>query len=600
MSFPMAANPGAKSRVGDIVGDSGSDSRLAQIAGVMGMGEGERRFKSSKQEAVIRHLRRALKMLAVGDAAGATTAAKAALKLDERHGQAWHVMAIALEKAGNLEHAFAAFEAAVQLLPDDWAIIEDLGSLANRLGYLDLAEKLYQKCLAADPGNPDVANNLACVLRDANRYDEAIELLKAVIAAHQQSALLWNTLGTVLSDKGDMEQSVVFFEESLRLDPGFQKARYNLANVRVALGEPEQGLADINKAIEGARLPMEIATMKTAKALTQMILGDLAGAFETYEARFDPSLKEAVKFQAFGKRWSPDDDLRGATLLIYGEQGLGDEILFANLLGDVIDAVGPDGRVLLAISDRLLTLFSRSYPTLVVHSCRTQSRLGRTERSVDFADATPAIDLWTPIGSLFRRFRRTSAQFPEAPAFLKADPERVAYWRDVLRSRSSAPKVGFIWKSLNMNGVRARAFSPFDLWQSVLGTEGMEFVNLQYGDCSAELAQAEAAGLDVWTPPGIDLKQDLDDVAALCSALDLMVAPMTATTNIAAACGVPTWVIAPPDAWPRFGTDGFPCYRSVRLFPTDGFGKWSGVMDRIKQALSEEVAGRGVGTAAAT
>jgi len=58
-------------------------------------------------------------------------------------------------------------------------------------------------------------------------------------------------------------------------------------------------------------------------------------------------------------------------------------------------------------------------------------------------------------------------------------------------------------------------------------------------------------------------------------------------------------VIAAPDAWPRFGTDGFPCYPSVRLFPTDGFGQWSGVMERIKQALSEEVAGRGVRTAAA-
>ena len=67
MSDPMVANPGAKSSLGDIVGDSGSEARLAQIAGVMGMGEGGRRFKSSKQEAVIRHLRRALKMLAVGE-----------------------------------------------------------------------------------------------------------------------------------------------------------------------------------------------------------------------------------------------------------------------------------------------------------------------------------------------------------------------------------------------------------------------------------------------------------------------------------------------------------------------------------------------------
>ena len=112
-------------------------------------------------------------------------------------------------------------------------------------------------------------------------------------------------------------------------------------------------------------------------------------------------------------------------------------------------------------------------------------------------------------------------------------------------------------------------------------------------------ALAKAQGLDIWNPPGIDLKADLDDVAALSSALDLFVGPMTATTNLAASCGVPAWVISMPDAWPRFGTDGFPCYPSVRLFPADGFGDWSGVMERIGTALRSEIARPGGGAAAA-
>lgn len=599
MSHPVVANPAKRLSVGDLVGDSGSESRLAAIAGAVGIGQGGRRAKSNKQEAVTRHLRRALKLLAEGQAAGAAAAATKALELDERYGQSWHVLAIALEKSGDLLNAFAAFDAAVRLLPGDTAIAEDLGNLAHRLGHLDLAEKLYQKCLAGNPGNPEVANNLACVLRDANRYNEAIDLLKVVIAARPDSALLWNTLGTVLSDQGQMADSIVFFEEALKLDPDFYKARYNLANVRLALGEPERALADIDSALRGVKVPMEIATMKMAKAFTQMILGDLVRGFETYEARFDPALTEAVNFRAFGQRWSPQEPLLGKTLLIYGEQGLGDEILFANLLDDVIEAVGPHGRVLLATEGRLAPLFSRSYPTLGIHTHRTVSYNGRAERFIEFEGDPPAIDLWTPLGSLFRRFRTASSQFPDKAAFLKADADRIAYWRNVLQSRSAAPQVGFLWKSLNMAGSRARGFTPFDLWQSVLGTEGVQFVNLQYGDCSAELAMVKAAGLDVWTPPGIDLKADLDDVAALCCALDLVVGPMTATMNIAAACGVPAWVISAPDAWPSFGTDRFPCYPSVRLFPTDGFGEWSGVMGRIKLALRDEIAGRGGGAVVA-
>lgn len=74
---------------------------------------------------------------------------------------------------------------------------------------------------------------------------------------------------------------------------------------------------------------------------------------------------------------------------------------------------------------------------------------------------------------------------------------------------------------------------------------------------------------------------------------------MTATTNIAAACGVETWVIPMPDAWPRFGADRFPCYPSARLFPADGFGEWQGVMERVQAVLSTEVAGRASGWLAA-
>lgn len=596
MSVPPSTNPPGASGLSDVVGDVASKARLQTLSGTLARSA---RVKSNKAETITRHLRKALKLIGNGDAAKAADEAMAALELDERNGLTWHVLGIALEKSGKLEKAFEAYGAAVRLLPEDSALTSDLGGLAHRLGHLDLAEKLYLKYLANNPGEPNTVNNLACVLRDDNRYDEAIELLKPVLGANPSMPLLWNTLGTVVSDQGEMAGSVVFYEEAIRLDRSFYKARYNLANVRTALGEPEQALIDINAALVGVREPTEVATMKMAKALTQLMLGDLVDGFETYEARFDPSLSEAVAFQELGERWTPSDDLTGKTLLIYGEQGLGDEILFANLLQDVIDAVGPEGQVVLAIEGRLAPLFQRSYPSLRVYPHRTVSHLGRLIRFLEMGDDAPEIDLWAPLGSLFRRFRTRADQFPDRRDILTADPARVAHWRSVLDSLGPMPKVGVVWKSLNMKGSRARGFTPFDLWQPVFETPGIQFVNLQYGDTSAELARAKARGLNLWTPPGIDLKADLDDVAALSSALDMVVAPMTATTNIAAACGVEAWVISMPDAWPRFGTDRFPCYPSVRLFPADGYGDWQGVMARVQAALSAEVAGRTSGSLAA-
>src|SRR5690606_12946952 len=123
------------------------------------------------------------------------------------------------------------------------------------------------------------------------------------------------------------------------------------------------------------------------------------------EARLDPALADAVTFAPGGERWVPGDDLKGRTLLVYGEQGLGDEILFANLLGDTIEALGPDGTLILAVEQRLVPLFQRSYPRAMVVRHRSARHLGRLYRAADLPDPVPHIDLWTPMASLFRRFR---------------------------------------------------------------------------------------------------------------------------------------------------------------------------------------------------
>ena len=91
-----------------------------------------------------------------------------------------------------------------------------------------------------------------------------------------------------------------------------------------------------------------------------------------------------------------------------------------------------------------------------------------------------------------------------------------------------------------MDGSRLRSFSPFEQWRAVLETPGITFVNMQYGETEAEIAQAKTEyGIDIWQPPGINLKDDLADVGALACALDLTLGFSNATTNIAAACGAP-------------------------------------------------------------
>lgn len=587
---PISADDLANS-VADAVDAAPTPVRSAvEIAGDAGSRDSVKRLHKAlaelKVQAALPWFQAGVKAMQACDWQGGAEAVLKGLELDEKSGLGWHLLAICREKTGDYPSAFAAYETALKLIDDPTDIANDLGRLAQRLGQLEIAEKLYHHFLARRPGHVEAVNNLASLLRDLGRYGEAIELLRPVIYANPEEVLLWNTLGTVLSEQSDVDQSFVFFDEALRLKPDFAKARYNRGNARMALGDPQGALEDINAALPGANPGFEEAMMKMSRATVRMALGDLAGGFEDYEERFSPHSPDAVRFATEARRWSPEDDVAGRRVLVVAEQGLGDEVLFANVLPDLAEAIGPDGKLYIAVEKRLVPLFQRSFPDAVVGAHRTFKISGHHVRLMPFMEGIE-IDLWAPIASLFRRFRPDVASFPDRERYLIPDAARVEHWRRELAAAGDGRKVGVLWKSLNLDGTRRRYFSPFDLWKPVLATPGTVFVNLQYGDCDAELAAAEDAGLKIWQPPGIDLKLDLDDVAALCCALDLVVGPANATTNIGAACGAPVWLITTPDAWPRFGTDRYPTYPQVRTFHTGAFNAWEDVMGRLAAALAE-------------
>jgi hypothetical protein len=333
--------------------------------------------------------------------------------------------------------------------------------------------------------------------------------------------------------------------------------------------------------------------MRLARATSLIALGRLGEGWDEYEARFHPQFAEITHFLVDRPRWRPGADLAGKTLLVVGEQGLGDEILFSNCLRDVVDDLGPDGRLVLAVEPRLVAMFQRGFPAATVVPHATYALGTRPARAVPELDSLGAIDLWAPIASLLRQYRRSREAFPSTGAWIAADPARVAYWRGRL-AELPGRKVGLLWKSAITKDARHRYFAAFDDWGPVLTQPGVTLVNLQYGDCAQELAHARAKfGVEIWQPDGVDLKQDLDEVAALSCALDLVVGFSNATFNIAAACGAPAWLITIPGSWPRLGSpDRYAWYPQVEVFAAAKQGEWAPVMARLAEALSRHAAER--------
>ena len=275
-------------------------------------------------------------------------------------------------------------------------------------------------------------------------------------------------------------------------------------------------------------------------------------------------------------------------ILIVGEQGLGDEFMFANILPDVAEAVGDDGKLMIAVDPRLVPLFQRSYPKAEVGTYDDRTLIdadgNKALRLIPFAAGANKPDLWAPMGTALQHYRKSLADFPHKP-FLTPDPARVADFRARLAALPGK-KIGLCWRSMMLAAKRAKYFSPIEGWAAVLQTPGVTFVNLQYGDCAEDLAQAaEQFGVTVHVMDGPDLKQDIDGAAALCAALDLVISAPTAAAATAASVGTETWFVTAGRTWPQMGTAEYPWYAKTKAFWPENFGEWDTLMPNVSDEL---------------
>ncbi|HEX2816375.1 MAG TPA: tetratricopeptide repeat protein [Phenylobacterium sp.] len=580
----QSAAPAPQAFTSDAVGEAGSAAALAKLNSAVA---------ELKAMAIAPMLQRAIDAIRAEDAKSAYDWAVKALDHDEKSGLGWYLLGIALERAGDFANSVRAYEAALKLLPDHGEVACDLGRLALRLGMKPQAEDLFRRFLERYPDDPEAANNLVCAIRDQGRHDEAIETLRPAILKMPDNPMLWNTMGTILSDQGDFTNAQVFFAEALRLDPKHPKARHNLANVLLMQGDIEGALVENAAATKGVKAEDDRQMMRLARSTMLHCVGRIGEGWDEYESRIHPQFNGRTAFAIDRPRWEPGADLAGKSFLVVCEQGLGDEVLFANVLPDLIERLGPEGKLTIAVESRLVPLFQRSFPLATVGAHATYDVGGVLTRVVPFIGDGSTINLWSPVASLMREFRRSVDTFPSRPSFLVADPKRVAHWRSVLKTAPAGLKVGLLWKSAITRDARHRYFAAFADWAPVFAQKGVTFVNLQYGDCAEELAAAKQDfGIEIWSPPGIDLRQDLDDIAALSCALDLVVGFANATFNIAAACGTPNFLVSVPGAWTRLGTETMPWYPSTRVFLPPGFGQWDAVMAEVADAVGTFVAER--------
>lgn len=568
--------------------DAASEPKLAEA--IARAPEAERRALRK----LTAKMQRAIKLCDTDQAPKGAAIALSILSENPESAIANHVMGVAMERMGRLSLALDFFERAWKLNPDNPDIYQSMAMAAWRLDMLPAAERFLRIFAQRSPNDPNGIVNLGGVLRDQGRFADAIEVIRTGIYAMPNHADLWNAMGTVLLESGDPVQAVTFYSEALRLDPKFARAWNNIAFAHELCGEVEAAIEAFEKALHKPEHRRDEMSMRHGYSLALLAAGQLEQGWTQYQVRLDADYPDATLFTFNERRWNGDDvdAVRGKRILVVGEQGLGDEVMFLNALPDLIEAVGPEGEVRIACEKRLVPLIQRSFPDLVVAPHASAQLEGRDWRVAPQAIKDhPPLDYWTPVGNLLRAFRGTTDDFPGTVGLLKPDPAAVAHWQDWLASLGDGPKVGLLWKSLKMTAKRSKYFSAFERWKPVLTTPGAVFVNMQYGETAEDIAFAEREfGVTVHTPPDLDLKQDLDGVAALGKALDLTIGPMNASINLACAAGGEAWIIAGQSRnWTLLGTGECLWYPSARVFTADGFANWTAIMKDLAGALDERV-----------
>ena len=469
-----------------------------------------------------------------------------------------------LSAAGDHMGAIVQFEQALARAPDDARVLFALGNTAKALGLAKPAEAFFRQVLAQEPTRLEALVNLANLLRAQGRFAEAEALLKPALARVDAPAL-WLTLGSTYREMSRPEEAIAHYRGALARRADYPEALVNLADLLADDGRTDEALALYGRAI--ARVPDE-PQPRLNRAVLHLLAGNLVNGWEDYEARLTLPGKAPIASHGL-PRWD-GSPLAGRRLLVTAEQGVGDQIMFASLIGEL-------GPVVLECEPRLAALFARSFPAATVHAWDAETRGGITRTRYGWLDGA---DCALPMGSLPRVLRPTHAAFPAPHAYLVPDAREAARWR------FDGPALGICWRSGKMGGHRAQQYAPLEAWAAFVRDWAGDVVSVQYDASAEEIATLEQmSGREIVVPDGIDQKTELDRACALLSALDAVASAPTAVSWLAAAAGVPTFKLLYDTSWTSFGMRFEPFAPACTCVMPDKRGDWADVFAKLQDAL---------------
>lgn len=421
-----------------------------------------------------------------------------------------------------------------------------IGNCLHKMNNNVMAIEAFKKCIEIRPTFLEAINNLAYVYKKLNFADEAREYFKRVI---------------------DIVESPEYNDP---VDDLSRSEYYtNYGSMFVCAGDPKKAIELFNKA-ESIN-PKNIMN-KYNRGLAQLELGDYENGFIGYDLgdRID-----RIRERHYGYPNLPIwDGTKGKKLVVIGEQGIGDELMFGTILHDLMQ----DCEIVLDCHPRLADMFRRSFPQLDVYGTRKDPH--------DQWGTRYQLDAKVLIGSLCKYYRKKESDFKHNPYLIVHEKWNERYGK-ILESMGNKPKIGISWRGGTKQTGRNHRYIEMKKLLPLLRLD-CDFISLQYDP--GILGEVEEFNRDngVYIHHWPDMLEDYEKTAGLVNNLDLIISVPQSVIHLAGAIGAPlTWQLAPYKTLWQVGVHNHdaPWYSNVINYWQDSSCEWDSVINRVKDDL---------------
>ena len=446
-------------------------------------------------------------------------------------------------------------EQAVHLDPFAAEAWYNLAVFEAERGRLAVALAAYRRTVLLDPFHVSALGNGCELLRRFDHFDEALAWADRQIALGSKSWAAHLNRAVCLLHLRRMDEAEAAFKAALSIDPGRPIVRWEM-------------------------FPLYLHQRR------------FGPAWESFEERFACGHLNGVHVYPFTAPQWRGEDLAGRHILIHNEQGLGDQIMFAAALPEVIAAAGS---VSIVVSPELEGLFTASFPRARVFPARV-GRFAGDHPPPAWLGELGEPDFQLPIGGLMHRLRSSSGAFTGAGRYLCPSPAARSRWKSLVVAKAPRRKglrVGLCWASnpalfrLDSSRRAAKKSMALEAMARLARVRGAQLISVLNWPIDPIPSAFKGKLLDL----SAELRS-LDDTAALVENLDLVITVDTAVAHLAGALGVPVWLLLHDFADCRWGLSGDDSYwyPSMRLFRQTMPGEWASVVDEVAARLADAVA----------